>query len=537
MLAQPSPDVRVIVRVGQTVSTGTTTRTVQEVRAIRALGPVSFATLLSTDRGDVIYGSFAHDGVSSVLFSAQHGSTRDAGETLGRIEDHFGISATGFIAYSPLMARRADLEFAAPGMLDSVWRYDPSTDENVLVARRGLRVLADPAGATPPGPAEPLPYSAFGSFVGVTQLGTPFWLSGLSATPAGATGERAVLMGIGTPRTLLRASDTLDTAGQICAIGESGILSFSVSPSATALFALVSTECDGQTAEGLPTKKRLIRRDVMGDNPGPLTQLLSEGDAIVQEVVTPGAGVPAGAGGESILSIGELAIADSLACAGARRWAVAARSDAAPTADSMIISDGVVAYREGQVLGGWTLIDEPVGLTLGQRGDLAFLWRARPDGNAAAPWQWVLFLNGNPITWSGQTVGTAELERVYPKLAIGTRRNDGMVPVYAIARTKEGGQSADALIRIAGFSSPVCCPADIADDQGNPLPGLPGVPNNGVTEGDYNAFFAGFFDALEYCDIADDQGNPLPGMPGVPNNGVTEGDYNCFFTYYFSACN
>jgi hypothetical protein len=76
-------------------------------------------------------------------------------------------------------------------------------------------------------------------------------------------------------------------------------------------------------------------------------------------------------------------------------------------------------------------------------------------------------------------------------------------------------------------------PVDIADDQGN-LPPRSGIPNNGVTEGDYNAFFANYFDANPLVDIADDQGTPLPGSPDVPNNGVTEGDYNCFFSIYFS---
>ena len=50
------------------------------------------------------------------------------------------------------------------------------------------------------------------------------------------------------------------------------------------------------------------------------------------------------------------------------------------------------------------------------------------------------------------------------------------------------------------------------------------------------AFFAGFFDALAYCDIADDQGNALPPAPDVPNNGVTEGDYNFFFSIFFDGC-
>jgi hypothetical protein len=91
------------------------------------------------------------------------------------------------------------------------------------------------------------------------------------------------------------------------------------------------------------------------------------------------------------------------------------------------------------------------------------------------------------------------------------------------------------------------CTADIADDQGTPLAQSPAnVPNSGVNEGDYNAFFAadGFFFQSSlglagvglFCDIADDQGNPLPAAPGVTNNGVNEGDYNAFFNSLFLPC-
>jgi len=91
----------------------------------------------------------------------------------------------------------------------------------------------------------------------------------------------------------------------------------------------------------------------------------------------------------------------------------------------------------------------------------------------------------------------------------------------------------------------VCSPADISDDQGN-IPPQPGVPNNGINEGDYNAFFSanGFFaqSALGTaavngtCDIANDQGDPLPTTPDRPNNGVNEGDYNLFFNLFFLNC-
>ena len=88
-------------------------------------------------------------------------------------------------------------------------------------------------------------------------------------------------------------------------------------------------------------------------------------------------------------------------------------------------------------------------------------------------------------------------------------------------------------------SSPRCNPADIAFDDGSALPpvGVSGADNNGVTEADYNLFFAQFFDAGAACDIANDNGSPLPPF-GVldTNNGVTEGDYNLFFSIFFDGC-
>ncbi len=115
-----------------------------------------------------------------------------------------------------------------------------------------------------------------------------------------------------------------------------------------------------------------------------------------------------------------------------------------------------------------------------------------------------------------------------------------------------------ALIRIPFTSSPAfpprCNGADIAYDNGDFLPraeivdgtnGTPAIPgpftgtNNGVTESDYNVFFANYFDAFSVCDIANDDGSsrvPTPAPGTVVNNGVTEGDYNYFFSFYFDGC-
>ncbi len=88
-------------------------------------------------------------------------------------------------------------------------------------------------------------------------------------------------------------------------------------------------------------------------------------------------------------------------------------------------------------------------------------------------------------------------------------------------------------------TAPRCNPADIANDDGSPLPpnGPAGGVNNGVTEGDYNLFFARFFDSDLAVDIANDDGSPLPPFgPLATNNGVTEGDYNLFFSIFFDGC-
>jgi|GEM_PF-1022752 len=85
-------------------------------------------------------------------------------------------------------------------------------------------------------------------------------------------------------------------------------------------------------------------------------------------------------------------------------------------------------------------------------------------------------------------------------------------------------------------------PADIALDDGSAAPIITTAAgpfrsgSGGVSEADYNLFFATFFadpTADSPADIARDNGDPI-GAPSIsPNNGVTEGDYNCFFYNFF----
>lgn len=97
---------------------------------------------------------------------------------------------------------------------------------------------------------------------------------------------------------------------------------------------------------------------------------------------------------------------------------------------------------------------------------------------------------------------------------------------------RETGTAANRPTLTVMYTLPTPCTGDIANDAGVPLP--TGGPNSGINEGDYNAFFQGFFNAAAYCDLADDAGRVLPSP--FPNTGVNEGDYNLFFQVFFNDC-
>ncbi|CAN5862554.1 hypothetical protein BH11PLA1_BH11PLA1_09700 [soil metagenome] len=108
---------------------------------------------------------------------------------------------------------------------------------------------------------------------------------------------------------------------------------------------------------------------------------------------------------------------------------------------------------------------------------------------------------------------------------------DAIVPFFGEVSCEVSG-----VARVVVMVARAVC--DIGDDAGTPLApygpgGTGGAANNGVNEGDYNAFFNGFFSGGGWCDIADDAGVARGEPDAGPNNGVNEGDYNCFFNHFF----
>ncbi|CAN5797077.1 hypothetical protein BH11PLA1_BH11PLA1_13130 [soil metagenome] len=136
-------------------------------------------------------------------------------------------------------------------------------------------------------------------------------------------------------------------------------------------------------------------------------------------------------------------------------------------------------------------------------------------------------------------------DKPYILAAIGTDINDAAYDIRADLDLDGDVDAADLNAFYALVPACLRCqPADIAYDDGTPLPPvgplpttLNGLTNTGVNEGDYNAFFNGFSNGNPECDIANDDGSPLPPFGTLTSNGgVNEGDYNLFFNTFFDGC-
>ena len=152
--------------------------------------------------------------------------------------------------------------------------------------------------------------------------------------------------------------------------------------------------------------------------------------------------------------------------------------------------------------------------------------------------------NGNSeehaAVWSGTPGSFVDLHGLIPGgLVYEQSRATGIDVDGSVYGWTKSGDSYFAVRWTPVVAPARCNAADIAYDDGAPLPpvGVAGGTNNGVTEGDYNLFFARFFDSDIAVDIANDDGSPLPPFgPLATNNGVTEGDYNLFFSIFFDGC-
>jgi hypothetical protein len=205
----------------------------------------------------------------------------------------------------------------------------------------------------------------------------------------------------------------------------------------------------------------------------------------------------------------------------------------APLNDKLIVSANSSAGSPSVFSSTLWVIDAPVGP--------AFTFGAAPAGidySTSTPSIREIAFGSNGDVYLQQINGTVDRVAFNSDLNTMFVANNG-VNFRGFSGGTFNGMDIAAGSNDGGVTTPRCNPADIAYDNGDALPpiGLPGGTNNGVTEGDYNTFFANFFDSLPVCDIANDDNSPLPPFGTLTtNNGVTEADYNLFFAIFFDGC-
>ena len=242
-------------------------------------------------------------------------------------ESFYGMSNTGNVAYS------ATGTGGPAGGFDSVWLDDSP------IAVEG----------------DPYPHAAnfwwsFGSRPGVTADGTIYWVGGITDVLGGSTDNRGLFYGPGaTP--LLIGGDLLPNLP--AAISMVTSISFDYRFSALGTHYIGEVDMDGATA----TDAAIVMSGA---------GLLVDG-ALVQE----GTPLPAAAGGLP----GELwGLFDFVGVTESGDWMLTGDSNAATAVDEFIMKNGVVIYREGDVVDSQTLSGALEGGYMNEDGDIAYVW-------------------------------------------------------------------------------------------------------------------------------------------------------------------
>jgi hypothetical protein len=242
-------------------------------------------------------------------------------------ESFYGMADAGQIAYS------ATGTGGPIGGFDSVWLDDVP-----------LAVEGEPIASLPG------LYWRFGSRPGVTADGIPYWVGGTTDTVGGPTQNYGLFLGASATVVLLGGQVV---PGLPAPLDSSSSIDFDYRFSALAAHSIVPVLMDTtSTTDGVITV----------DGSG----LLIDG-TLVRE----GRAVPAAAGGLP----GELwGTFDFTGITESGEWFFTANTSAALTTDEIIVKNGSIIHREGDVLDGRTLTGDIEGAYMNEDGDVAYVW-------------------------------------------------------------------------------------------------------------------------------------------------------------------
>ncbi|MBK8915893.1 MAG: hypothetical protein IPM64_15090 [Phycisphaerales bacterium] len=307
-------------------------------------------------------------------------------------ESFFGFDNAGVVAYS------ASGTGGPVGSFDSVWYGDTP-----------IAVQGDPA------PSVPGFFWTFGSRPAVTGPGDIYWVGGVANTAGGATANRGLFYGATANPLLLGGMSYPNLPAALDGPGTTVNFEYSVS------------------AEGT---RYLAQVEMVGFASSLDNALVMDGEGLMLDgvLVREGNLVPVAIGGngtETYTSLQTVGITES------GDYFFSADTNAATTVDQIIVVNGQIAYREGQVVDGFALVSTIDTLHMNEDGDLAYVWQVN-DGVANRE---AIFLNDTFLIKERDLVDLTGDGIVEPQsvlwditginvLRISDRKPDGTVSVY-----------------------------------------------------------------------------------------------------------
>lgn len=279
--------------------------------------------------------------------------TNLAGYDQTAFESFFGIDDNVAVSYGPTCT---DLVGGGTG-LDTVW-----LDSTPIAVEEQ------------PIPTLPGKKYRFNSRPGITGSGVPYWVGGINDIATNASEGNGLFVGTGAT-CVLKTGDP--APAPLTSLLGANAIDFDVRLSALATnYILQITTTDATSADAHLVKNGAIVLDAGGNR-------ISEG-----QLVSAAAG---GNGVELWQNFGSMGVNE------AGDWFFGGDTNAATTADGVLVKNGVILHREGQVLDGVTLSGNPSMSAMNEQGDIAFLW----PGTGAID---TIFLNGIVVAQEGDQV-------------------------------------------------------------------------------------------------------------------------------------
>ena len=354
-LALPSPlvaqDAVCLLREGSAIAPGVSVTAISNT-AVNQLGGFA-ATVTCNDNTHRIWGNAGLGSGAVILEEATYGLLEQTS-----FESFFGIDDAGRPCYGPTVT---DLGTATSG-LDSVWL--------------GPMVLAQEG---EPIPSLPGKSWRFASRPGVTGNGIPYWVGGIDDTLSGANEGNGLFVGTDAS-VVYKAGDLLPGAP---AVLDTSPVDFDVRFSALGNHHISGLLLDTSSSNDF----------IVAVDGAPLTV----GGSLVRE----GTAIPAGVGagpGESWQAFDFLGITEQ------GSTLITGDTDGPLATDEFVMVDGVIRYREGDVVDGRTLTGSIEGAYMNENGEVAYVWDVVDGGSdleALFLEDRLLLAEGDPVDMDG----------------------------------------------------------------------------------------------------------------------------------------